>query len=259
MRTIHRLLAVMAATLLLLVLPTAARAQMAELEASVRAFNQVAPVSAGSIGEITRLDLGKSTLTFNFAMDESLCHIDNYNLHPDAAKRSIAVTMSNGTGDMATFVHQMARAHVGLILVYKGKTSGKVARISFTPAEVQAMSANPDRRPLTLLQAQVDAADLQCPITTEVGITGDRVSLDSSNAVYHFTVDESKYSMAALRQNAGVIRQNLLASFQSGDPAKKLFIGYCISAGRGLRYVYEGSTTHEKFSIEFTPSDLGKM
>lgn len=241
---------------LLALLPARADGSFVQL---LQLIKSQCPVSIGISGELTNVTFEKGDVSFIYTLNEKYVNLQSLRDNPAATKANAKTTVSNSTGPMAELFKAMDGEHAGATFVYKGKTSGTIVRVHFTPDEVHYMATQENRNPLDALQAQANATNSQCPLQIAQGMVMERMNLAGSYLVTNIKVDESVFSIAAANRNKEAIKQNIVSAFNPNDPSMQVMIQLCVQCGKGIAYRYVSNTTGNDCIIYITPEEVAQL
>ena len=228
-----------------------------KLQKMVEASNMECPISIGMLGEVTSIELEDSNVVFNYRVNENVVNIDFLNENPDMMKRNAAMLFKNPTGDIKKMFDSLEEENAGLILRYKGKSSGKIASISLSRKEIVELGNSTDEKdPEAILEAQVETTNAQCPMQITSGMFVTHLSIEGDYVVYNVECDESLYSIAAIRSNKVQAKQGIKNSIDLSDPTMAMFIKICKDAEKGIAYKYIGDTSEETCVIKISLYEL---
>lgn len=228
-----------------------------KLQKIVETANMECPMSMGTLGEVTSIELEDGNVVFNYSVNENVVNIDFLNENPDMMKRNAAMMFKNPTGDIKMMFDALEEENAGLILRYKGKSSGKIASISLSRKEIVELGNSTDEKdPEAVLEAQVETTNAQCPMQIAPGMIITHLSIEGDCVVYNVECDESSYSIAAIRSNKEQAKQEIKNSIDSSDPTMAMFIKICKDAEKGIAYKYIGDTSEETCVIKISESEL---
>lgn len=228
-----------------------------KLQKMVEASNMECPISMGMLGELTSIELEDGNVVFYCSVNENVVNIDFLNENPDMMKRNAAMMFKNPTGDIKKMFDALEEENSGLILSYKGKSSGKIASISLSRKEIVELGNSTDEKdPEAILEAQVETTNAQCPMQIASGMVITHLSIEGDYVVYNVECDESLYSIAAIRSNKVQAKQGIKNSIDLSDPTMVVFIKICKDAEKGIAYKYIGDTSEETCVIKISLSEL---
>ena len=107
-----------------------------KLQKIVEASNMECPMSMGTMGEVTSIEFEDGNVVFNYSVNENVVNIDFLNENPDMMKRNAAIMFKNPTGDIKVMFDALEEENAGLVMRYKGKSSGKIVSISLSRKEI---------------------------------------------------------------------------------------------------------------------------
>ena len=110
--------------------------------------------------------------------------------------------------------------------------------------------------PRDLLEIMITSTNAQCPMQIDEVTILSSVSLEGTNVVYNYSLDEDVVTMDVIEQNKISIKSNLKQALSTPDPTMKQMIGVCKGANTGISYRYVGNTTGNVCVIKFSPSEL---
>lgn len=228
-----------------------------KLQKIVEATNMECPMSMGTLGEVTSIELEDGSVVFNYSVNENVVNIDFLNEKPDMMKRNAAMMFKSPTGDIKMMFDALEEENAGLILRYKGKSSGKIASISLSRKEIVELGNSTDEKdPEIVLESQVETTNAQCPMQIAPGMVITHLSIESDCVVYNVECDESSYSIAAIRSNKEQVKQGIINSIDPNDPTMAMFIKICKDAEKDIAYRYIGDNSGEACIIKINASEL---
>lgn len=242
--------------LLLALLPVKADGSFIQL---LQLIKSQCPVSIGITGELTNVAFEKGDVSFIYTVNEKYVNVQSLRDNPAATKANAKTTVANSTGPMAELFKAMDGEHAGATFVYKGKTSGTIVRVHFTPDEVHYMATQENRNPLEALQAQAAATTSQCPMQIAQGMVMESMNIAGTYLVTHIKVDESVFSIAVANRNKEAIKQNIVSAYNPNDPSMQVMMQLCMQCGKGIAYRYVSNTTGNDCIIFITPEEVVQL
>lgn len=228
-----------------------------KLQKIVRVSNMECPMSMGTFGEVTSIEFEDGNVVFNYIVNENVVNIDFLNKNPEMMKRNVSMTFKNATSGMKELFDAIEEENAGLVMRYKGKSSGKIASISFNIEEIiELNSLTAKKDPEAVLEAHVETTNAQCPMQIAPGMVVTHLSIEGDCVVYNVECDEKSYSIAAIRSNCEQAKQGIKKSISPSDPVMAMFINVCKDAGKGIAYKYIGNTSGESCIIRISVSEL---
>ena len=232
-------------------------ANLAELKKAVADADKECPMNMGMTGDMLSIKYSDEAneVQFYYSLNEDEGGFEVSSKTKNILRQLLKLGFSKG--ESRDLLKQMAEAGVGVGVTYKGASSGKAIKLSFSPEEVRQMSDSPmtdeeiNRLSLTL---QVEIENSRCPYQIEEGMEITRVYDDGDRVVYNCSMDEDMYSIPALRASLSEVKPNIKETFD--DPVVKHLTGMIKALGKSLVYHYYGDTTGESVDIVFTPDEL---
>ncbi len=227
---------------------------------TLKLLNSQCPISAGISGELTSIAYEKGDVNFTYSLNEQYTNLQSLRDNPTTTKNNAKVTLANSNGVMAQLLKEMDGQHAGATFLYKGKTSGTIVRVHFTPDEVHYMATQENRDPLTALQAQCDATNSQCPMQVAQGMVMERMNIAGSYVVSHIKVDESVFSITVANQNKEAIKQTIKSALNPNDPTMQVMMQLCVQCEKGICYRYISKTDpKQNCCIFITPAEVAQI
>ena len=228
-----------------------------KLQKIVEASNMECPISMGTMGEVTSIELEDGNVVFNYSVNENIVNIDFLNENPDMMKRNAAIMFKNPTGDIKVMFDALEEENAGLVMRYKGKSSGKIVSISLSRKEIAELgNSTEEKDPEAALEVQVETTNAQCPMQIAPGMVITHLSIEGNFVVYNVECDENSYSIAAIRSNKEQAKQGINNSIDPSDPTMAMFIKICKDAEKGIAYKYIGDTSGDACIIKISVSEL---
>ena len=107
-----------------------------------------------------------------------------------------------------------------------------------------------------LLEIMITSTNAQCPMQIDEVTILSSVSLEGTNVVYNYSLDEDVVTMDVIEQNKISIKSNLKRALSTQDPIMKQMISACKEANTGISYRYVGDTSGNVCVIKFSSSEL---
>lgn len=223
------------------------------LEKIVKAMNEECPLSMGSIGEITSVEIVDGNALCNLMIDEQYMNIQALKDNVEVLRQNILTSFMNPSKEMADLITELKRSDAGLIYKYTGKQTGNSFQVVLSAEDIRnASKADPDNSdPMERMQAEINSSNLQCPMSMDIGITITSLELEEEYVVYNITVDEDLVNMLELKANSSqmeqVFRTNLLSQ---QDAVSTNFVKLCREVKRNMLYRFKGSASGEILEIK---------
>lgn len=229
-----------------------------KLKTMVDDANKDCPLSMGEMGEVSSITLEGENVVFSYSIDEQYVDIDALSENGETIKSSIISALSQSSKEM--FV-EMDKENAGLVLNLVGKTSKKTCTLKISPEEcksiLKSINDGTSDTPIETLKKQIEATNVQLPMTIEEGLVLYEMTLEGDYAVYNYNVDESMYDINTMEQNKEQTKAEIKAMLTSGsDMALEKFVKSCKNANKGIAYKYIGSNSGKSYQINFPISEL---
>lgn len=231
----------------------------AKLKAAAEKANEDCPVSIGEAGEMTSVTSDGKTLTLTFRMNEDLLNIKQIREVPEVLRASALALVKNATGDTKEMIDLLKEERAGLNIVYTGDKSGQKVSVELSYGDLAGASKAGEEQgqsPLEMLEAQIRLAKHQMPMKIEKGMSITDVNLKGIYVVYDVEVDESMYSVDALKENADAIKTEVTKNLSGNDVSMKEFVQTCKKAGKGIAYCYVGNRSGDKCVVKVRAEEL---
>lgn len=228
-----------------------------KLQKIVKDTNLECPISMGTFGEVTSIELEDGNVVFNYSVNEDIVNIDFINENPDMMKHNTAMMLNNHTGGKNALFDALVEENAGLLIRYKGMSSGKIASISLSKKDIAELcNSTEETVPEEVLEAQVEMTNAQCPMQVDLGMVITHLSIEGDCVVYNVECDENYYSIETIRSNKELAKQGIKNSIDTNDPTMSMFIKICKDAEKGIAYKYIGNTSGDACIIKISISEL---
>ena len=228
-----------------------------KLKTAVEEANKKCPQSLGAVGEMSSVVYEDGMVVFNFTFDEDFIDIDAVSSNPDMMKTTVMTGMKNeGTNKLFEL---MVESDASLNLVFKGKTSGKEAKLTFTASEMKEELDKPMPTPEEKLKAAIASTNEQMPIDSGNGIIMTEL-VDKGDLVVYMAKVASKEQFKQIANTVNEIKNTQRSMFKlMNDPSLKIFFQLIADAGKGLGYSYyvEGNDNH--IDVTFPNAELKEL
>lgn len=229
-----------------------------DLQLICEMVNNACPMSLGDTGEFTSVEYKNGYVYFTYTMNEAYMDFDVLQDNPDLIRRNVKLFFTNPQGDVKSLLEMILKENAGLVMIYKGATSGKKVSLKFSTRELREM-ANSEKitAPIELLESQIETVNLQCPMKIDEGLVIKQISLEDGFIVYNVVMDEALYSIDLLKENEQMLKISLKSEAVSGnDPSVTMLVKMCKDANIGLSYKYIGNKSGEYLVIKIPASEL---
>ena len=229
-----------------------------KLQQTVESINQECPMSLGIAGDMTSVLWEDGNVVITCQMNEDLLNLTKLKESPAVLKESALSMCRNATGDLAELISLLSNENAGLILKYKGISSGTVvsAVISRKDLEEAASTKDSEKNPLEFLETQVNVTNSQLPMQIADGMTIIGLSIEGGYVVYDVDVDEDLYSIASIEMNKKEVKQELKRNLSQPDASLQSFIAACKNADKGIAYRYMGDISGNSCMIKIASYEL---
>lgn len=247
--------------MLLLVSCDPHKVNKAKLKADIESVQGQLPMNCGAMGVMTGMTYKDDLVSFTFSANENLVDIDGL-IKDSALVKQNFQCMATLNNNIQRMINEIAEAQASLCVKYKGKESGKIAKITISNAEL----SNPDKFLLSrekageiYLDNSIKLERNKLPMDLGNGIILDDSFWEGKKLVYHATMDAGMYSAEGLA-NADVkgMKQSIAAGLAK-ESSSRTFIETLASVGRSLCYRYQVDGSNSYVDAEFSPTELKQM
>ena len=231
-----------------------------ELQANIEIANKECPIDLGMVGEISSMEFDEDedevVMTMTISKDMPL-KISALNKLKNTLKRTMTGNWAKSESGIE-LMKEIAKADSKITLVMQTEDTNENIRIKVSKDEVKDLAEGKidPISPRDLLEIFVTSTNAQCPMQIDEFTILSMVSLEGSNFVYNYSVDENLVSIDAIEQNKAAIKANLKQALSAPDPMMKQMISVCKEANTGISYRYVGDTSGSVCIIKFSPSEL---
>lgn len=231
-----------------------------ELKKVVEEVNKECPVSYGIVGELSGVeyDEDENEVVMTVALNKNLpMNLSALEGVKGNLKRATMGSWAD-SDDVIEMMKKIANADARLTMVMRSEKTGESLKIKFSENEVKEV-ADGKVTPITnreMLQIMVASTNAQCPMQMDEMTVLTSVSLEGDYFVYVYSIDESELPIESIRQNKGMVKENIRPMLQSDDPAIKMVLKLCNEANVGITYRYVGNSSGDACDIQFSPSEL---
>lgn len=231
-----------------------------ELQANIEAANKECPIDLGMVGEISSMEFDEDedevVMTMTISKDMPL-KISALNKLKNTLKRTMMGNWAKSESGIE-LMKEIAKADSKITLVMQTEDTNENIRIKVSKDEVKDLAEGKidPISPRDLLEIFVTSTNAQCPMQIDEFTILSMVSLEGSNFVYNYSVDENSVSIDAIEQNKAAIKANLKQALSAPDPMMKQMISVCKEANTGISYRYVGDTSGSVCIIKYSPSEL---
>ena len=236
--------------------------QKSRLKLSIEAANKQCPISMGTAGEVTSITFDGSDVCYVLTMNEDYMNLDALKQNPEAMKSAVMAMFGNPNKDVKQMLELVVDVNSGIKFIYKGQTSGKEVEYYLKPEEIKSIlndKTPQEESDQKKLEELVNMTNVSCPMAVDESTTLDKLTIDSENVVYHYTIDEETIDMSALKENAEQMKQAVKGSLDVSEPALKVFLEACVKCNKGLGYHYKGNTSGEEMEFTFSAAEVKSL
>lgn len=212
-----------------------------KLENAVKMANSECPIELGDYAEFTSIKYIDGKVQYILTVDDDLFDLRSIKENKQLAKKQIIMALSNPNSGSRELIEIIKEADADLVIVYKGSKSGKKVVLEITADELAQVNTD-DYDAEENLQAQLELANAQCPITLDEGIVMDRVYVDGKHFVYHYMTDDDVIDIDILRSNITLAKKETIKELE-GDMAVQTFTKTLGELNMDIRYIYESEQT----------------
>lgn len=231
-----------------------------ELQAGIESANKECPMDLGMIGEISSIEFDKDAdeviMTMTISKDMPL-KMSALKKLKNTLKRAMMGNWAKSE-DGLKLMDEIAKADSKMTIVMRTENTDENIKIKISKDEVKDLAEGKidPISPRDLLEIMITSTNAQCPMQIDEVTILSSVSLEGTNVVYNYSLDEDVVTMDVIEQNKISIKSNLKQALSTPDPTMKQMIGVCKGANTGISYRYVGNTTGNVCVIKFSPSEL---
>lgn len=232
-----------------------------KLKMEVESVQGQLPIDCGSMGLLTGVTYKDDVVTFTYSANEDIIDVDGLSKDSNMVKQNFQclATLDNSIQQM---LKEIGNAQGSLCIKYKGKESGKVAKVNISNADLSNMDK--------FLLSREEAGEMfvnntlkiernKMPMDLGNGIMLDKSFWEGKTLVYHASLDGSVYPPNALSEADVAGMKQGIAEGLGKERASKTFIETLAVLGRNLCYRYQVEGTDNCVDVVFTPKDLKKL
>ena len=231
-----------------------------ELQAGIESANKECPMNLGMVGEISSMEFDEDEdeviMTMTISKDMPL-KISALNKLKNTLKRAMMGNWAKSATGLK-LMEEIAKADSKIKIVMRTENTDDKIKLKIYKGYIKnfADGYKDPISPRDLLEIMVTSTNAQCPMQIDEVTILSSVSLEGTNVVYNYSLDEDVVTMDAIEQNKTSIKSNLKQALSAPDPTMKQMISACKEANTGISYRYVGNTTGNVCVIKFRPSEL---
>ena len=212
------------------------------LQQLVEELNSECPIPLGAIGQMDDAKYVGDLVTFNYTLAGSV----DINSFRDKGEQFHQFMLDNYRNNSDENFRQLLKAIVAadaaLDVVFG--VEGDSYKLHFTNEELSQNLPSFVGDPETYLQSALQTTRMQLPLTYSEGVVCTRVELDGNYFTYYFDCDESLLNIADMQRSVEENREGMKALItSSNDPSFIKMMNMLKQSHRGLRYLYQGTTS----------------
>ena len=217
-------------------------------------------VDLGMIGEISSIEFDKDAdeviMTMTISKDMPL-KMSALKKLKNTLKRAMMGNWAKSE-DGLKLIEEIAKADSKMTIVMRTENAVGNIKLKISKDEVKDLAEGKidPISPRDLLEIMITSTNAQCPMQIDEVTILSSVSLEGTNVVYNYSLDEDVVTMDVIEQNKISIKSNLKQALSTPDPTMKQMICVCKGANTGISYRYVGNTTGNVCVIKFSPSEL---
>lgn len=226
------------------------------LQKQIEETQKKLPMSMGAMGTMSTITYDNDVVTFTYTLNERLSDINVLMEDSLLIKENFQCLVARNNA-MQQMVKVIATAEADLRLKYKGRTSGKVATVTITNAELsdtENFIFTPEKAAQKLVDNCVNIEKKKIPIDNLNGSHTTDEFWEDNTLVYVITFKKG-ISIQAFEQNKSNIHTQMGMALASQTAAQS-FIEAMISINRSICYRIKVEDSEEKVDITFSPSEL---
>lgn len=231
-----------------------------KLQSGIETANKECPIDLGMVGEISSIVFDDETdeviLTMTISKEMSL-NTSALKKQENALRKSMLGVWAKSEAGM-TLMKELAMADAKFSIVIQPEDSNESLKINVSKEEIKEL-AEGKIAPISsrdMLDMMITSSNAQCPMQMDEVTILSSVSIEGSDLVFNYSIDENSMSLEALEQNKATIKAELKEGFSSQDPMMKRIVSICKEANVGFVHRYVGNVTGKACVIRFSPSEL---
>lgn len=228
----------------------------AKLKAAIEEANKECPISLGIAGEMTSMAYSNNTVEILFSFDEQFTNIDKLAANPARVKETVMTAMVNERSK--PLFDLMVEANANFRVIFKGKSSGKEAKMELQLSELEDLMKKPMASNEEKLRLTIAQTNLQMPMDTGTGVVITEL-LDRGDAVIYKAKVSKKEQLSMIANSIEEVKNSQKLMFKMMGTAEKVFFRMVIDAGKDIGYLYTADGTDEQVEIIQTNAELKEI
>lgn len=226
-----------------------------EMEGYIANYNAECPMVIGLTSEITSMSINHRYWTIRMKVNTfGKGFTEGY--EGEKAK-AMAITMLKGFNKEHLCAIFNLKVGFKMVLTTESEESRTIV---LEPLDIAEILNDTDTTPETSLNIYIENSKKSCPLDMQNGMVMIDVRLVDGILLTEISVDEDKYSMAALESNKTAIRQNLLNIIRQEQDAMTVIVAeWLVKTNNGMGYIYTGNKSKRSFRVVFTSEELSDV
>lgn len=223
-----------------------------EVEGYVISYNAECPMPVGFTTEITSMSINQRYWTIRMKINTfGKGFVEEY--EGEGAK-DMAKTMIKGLNKEQ--ICAIFNLNVGLKVVLTTEND-ETRTIFLDLSDIAEILNDTDTAPEESLNIIIENSKKSCPLDMQNGMVMTDMRLVDGLLLVEITVDEDRFSMAALESNMETIRQNMINQIQQEQDIMTVEIVNClVKTNNGMGYIYKGNKSQYAVRLFFTSKEL---
>lgn len=231
-----------------------------KLQSEIETANKECPIDLGKAGEISSFEFDEETDEVIITMlisEEMPLNVSALKKLEKTLKKYMLGTCAKSDVGM-TVVKELAMADAKFSIVMQPEGSVEILKINVSKDEIKDL-AEGKIAPISsrdMLDMMVASKNAQCPIQMDEFAVLSSISIEGSDLVCNYSIDENSVSLEALEQNNAALKAELKELVSSQDPMMKRIVSLCKEANVGIAHRYVGKVTGKACVIKLGPSEF---
>lgn len=219
------------------------------------------PVALGK-GQVTGIKLKDNYVVYycKYGKDSDnwMSYLDNDDKVKDALLSCFLLVDGQGNNQGSRSLDLLIRLDLGLKFVITESSTGYhefEVPVNDIKRFRQAYQLNPHEALNRILSLFVESQNSALPLQIDEGMTLTDFKLDENNIVINCELDESLYSISAMRSNKTLLKSSFIEGCLN-DPELKSCFDLCKVSHTGLIFSYVGNSSHDKCVITIPAEEI---
>ncbi len=230
------------------------------ISSQVEQINSICPIpTAGGAATLTGAELDNGLLVLKMKFKPGTVDVKAFSDSPDAARDLLLISFIQSGNSGRKLFDQITGEGLGIRLDIDDSNGGTFSSVMSQEYIKEKLAEIEEDAPTALrdamqLRVDIDSKQLPTPMTQGMDITAYQIK--DSNIVAVITVDEGMYSISALRANALAIKNDMVKTMGSDDPAVKALTSICQVAHFGFILRFTGSVSGRRVDVGISYADM---